>query len=569
MTTAGQVIRPESRWRLHAPQAQQDAIPRFPPIVATVLAARDITTREEAETFYKPHLLPPHDPLLLPGMAEAIERTKEAIAGGELIALFGDFDVDGVTSLAVLSQAFDELGAKTTTYIPNRFTEGYGLNNEAVATLAKRGVTLMLTADCGTSSVEEVAAANRAGMDVIILDHHTVHVDQPDALALINPKRDDSPYPFREMAAVGVSYRFLQALFQSLGRELDESAYVDLVAFGTVADVAPLVDENRAMVVAGLKQMAESMRPGMEALADVSRVAASDISAETFGFAFGPRVNAAGRLAHADTALDLLLSKTRAEAARHAQTLDSLNQQRRENTDEAYALAEELCGASDDPLIMIGHERMNMGIVGIVAARLAEQHNKPAIVFERGESTSRASCRSVADFDIVKAIRTEENLLVRHGGHRAAAGFTIANKNIDEFRARMVNYAAERLDGRDPRPVIDIDADVRLQDLSGLEVRGLKGFEPCGEGNPKPVLLSRNVEVQRTRRIGADQSHLKLTLRDGPVSWQAVAFRQADSPIADRIDIVYSLGDEWQGRGIELVLADFAPSEQGHPLEFG
>ena len=569
MTTAGPANRAESRWRLHAPYAREEAIPRFPPIVATVLASRGITTREQAGHFYKPHLLPRHDPMLLPGMGEAIARTKRAVDRGELIALFGDFDVDGVTSLAVLAQGFTELGGTTTTYIPNRFTEGYGLNIEATATLASRGATLMITADCGTSSVDEVAAANEAGIDVIILDHHTVPPEVPDALALINPKRKDSPYPFEEMAAVGVSYRFMQTLFEAYGRELDESRYIDLVAFGTVADVAPLIDENRTMVVAGLKEMARGMRPGLEALAEVSNVTSSDLSAETFGFAFGPRVNAAGRLKDAKLALDLLMSKTKTEATRLALELDALNRRRREECDRANELAEELFGANDDPLIMIGHESMSSGIVGIVAARLAEKHHRPAIVFEKGATTSRASCRTIAEFDIVDAIRREKDLLVRYGGHRAAAGFTIPNENIDEFRARLVNYAAERLSVEKLRRVIDIDAEIQLRDLNGLEVKGLKAFEPCGEGNRKPVLMSRNLEVQRTRRIGADQSHLKLSLKDGPVSWPAVAFRQADAPLADRIDVVFTLGNEWRGRGVELELLEFVPSDEQRTLEFG
>ena len=297
------------RWVLRDPMARQKGIPRFPPIVATVLAARGITTREQADRFYKPHLNLDHDPLLLPGMLEAIERTRRAIETKETIALFGDFDVDGVTSIAVLQLGLRPLGAKTISYIPDRFQEGYGLNPGAVRELRGRGASLLITADCGISSVEEVALGNELGLDSIILDHHTVPEVMPAAIAAVNPKRLDSPYPFTELAAVGVAYRFLQVFYEALGRHLDESEFLDLVAMGTVIDVAPLADENRRIVTDGLVRMRGGLRPGVEALAEVAQVPPERFTAETLGFAIGPRMNAAGRLAHARIALELMLAE--------------------------------------------------------------------------------------------------------------------------------------------------------------------------------------------------------------------------------------------------------------------
>lgn len=555
------------RWVLRRANAEEHRIDGYPPIVGTVLAARGIVKREQANPFYRPHDAEPHDPMQLPDILPALERVQAAIAAKQTIALFGDFDVDGVTSLAVLKLGLGRLGAQVITYIPERFSEGYGLNNGASDHLHRQGARLVITADCGTSSVGEVAHANALGMDVIIIDHHTVPPDRPAALALINPKRTDSTYPFAEMAAVGVSYRFVQALSTVLNRPVDDEDFIDLVALGTVADVAPLFDENRRIVTDGLARMARGLRPGLEALAAVAGVKPENITASTFGFAFGPRMNAAGRLEHANIALDLMLAENFLQARPLAERLEALNQQRRQQCDDAFAEAEELVGAADDPLIMVGSERMHAGIVGIVAARLAEQHHRPAIVYEYGPETSRASARTIPAFDIIGAIRKEASLLVKHGGHRAAAGFTIANGNITEFRERLINTAAELLDDADLRPSIEIDAEIDLADLRGLEIKGLTRFEPCGEGNPRPVLLSRRVQVREWRPVGATGDHLKLRLKQGAATWPAIAFRRGQDLECSEVDVVYTLARDWRGNGVELEVLDLAPSMEGRPLE--
>jgi single-stranded-DNA-specific exonuclease len=567
--SAGTALRPAPRWRLRDPAAHANGIANFPPVVATVLAARGVTTRAKADLFYKPHLAADHDPLQLPGMIEAIQRVREAIAQQEKIALYGDFDVDGVTSVAVLHQGLRALGAITINYIPDRFAEGYGLNVGAVRKLAAGGAAVLVTADCGISSVLEVDVANEAGMDVIILDHHTVPAEMPAALAAVNPKRPDSPYPFDELAAVGVAYRFLQVLYEACGRTLAEDDYVDLVALGTVVDVAPLFDENRKLVVDGLARMRRGLRPGLEALAAVAGVPAERFTAETFGFALGPRLNAAGRLKHADLALDLLLAESPAQARSLAEELDLLNRARQQQTEEACALADEIYGAADEPLIMVGSEKIHAGIVGLVAARLADRRHRPSIVYERGPETSRASARSIPAFDIVRAIRKEAALLERHGGHRAAAGFTVRNENLELLKERLVNTAAEMLDGDELRPLIEIDAETPLAALTGLEVKGLMRFEPCGQGNPKPVLMSRGVRLLDARTVGSDNAHLRLKVKQGMATWPAIAFRQAEVELAEEVDIVYSLQREWRSERVELEILDVAPSAERKPLETG
>ena len=566
MTSA--IGRVQARWRLRDPYAHQNGIANFPPVVATVLAARGITARAQADLFYKPHLAPDNDPLELPGMAAAIARVRKAITDDETIALFGDFDVDGVTSVALLHIALRRLGATTISYIPDRFAEGYGLNFGAVAKIRERKAGLLVTADCGISSVREVAYANELGMDVIILDHHTVPEELPPALAAINPKRSDSPYPFNELAAVGVSYRFLQVLYESLGRQLDESEFIDLVALGTVVDVAPLSDENRKIVTDGLARMRTGLRPGLEALAQVAKTPPDRFTAETLGFALGPRMNAAGRLEHANIALDLLLAEDPYVAGQLAERLDLLNRERQRQTEEAYLIAEELCGTADDSLVMVASEQIHAGIVGLVASRLAERRHRPAIVLHRTEFESRASARSIPAFDIVSAIRKEKDLLVRHGGHRAAAGFTVKNENLEILRDRLLNTAAELLDGESLRPVVDVDAEVRMSALTGIEVKGLMRFEPTGQGNRKPVLLSRGVTVVNSKAVGADGSHLRLTLRDG-ATWPAIAFRQGDVDLANEMDVVYSLKQDWRGERVEIEVLDMAPSAEHRFLETG
>lgn len=558
---------PKPRWRLRDPFAHQNGIANFPPIVATVLAARGITTRPQADLFYKPHLAADYDPLELPGMPEAIARVRAAIAAHETIALYGDFDVDGVTSVAVLHEGMKPLGASLITYIPDRFSEGYGLNFGAMKKLRDDGASLLISADCGISSVAEVAYANELGLDVIILDHHTVPDVLPPAVAAVNPKRLDSPYPFDELAAVGVTYRFLDVLYEACGRALDTSAFIDLAALGTVVDVAPLFDENRRIVTDGLAQMQRGLRPGLEALARVSGTAAERFNAETLGFAIGPRMNAAGRLAHANIALDLMLARDPLTARNLAEQLDHLNRQRQAQTEEAMNIAEEMLGASDDPLIMVAAEGISPGIVGLVASRLADRRNRPAIVLSKGSEESRASARSVPGFDIVSAIRKEKDLLVRHGGHRAAAGFTVRNEHLDELRDRLINTAAEQLGWEPPRRLIEVDAEARLGDLTGLEIKGLMRFEPCGQGNRKPVLLTRGVQLKDAKTVGAGQDHLKVVVKDGPITWRGIAFRQAEAELDGQVDIVFSLQRDWRGDGVELEILDIAPSFEGRPLE--
>lgn len=563
------------RWRLRGrfPEGALADAP-YPALVRHLLWHRGVRTASEAARFLEgPQAAGEYDPLLLPGMERALSRLRQAVRGGETVAVFGDFDVDGVTASAVLTQGLRSLGVKVVPYIPDRFQEGYGLNLGALDTLRQAGARLVVTADCGTSSHREVDHACGLGMEVVILDHHTVPPQLPAAVATVNPKREDSRYPESELAAVGLAYKLMAALHESLGRAWEPDRYLDLVALGTVADLAPLQNENRLLVQRGLRALARGQRPGVRALMEASGIDPEAVDAEAIGYALGPRLNAAGRLAHARLAFELLLEEDEGEAMRRALELTALNQERQRQTGAALELARELLSREDReaPLIFIGHREISAGIVGLVAGRLAEELYRPTVVYEAGEERSRGSCRSIPEFDITAALRRFAGLMERFGGHRAAAGFTARNETLAALKEALLQAAEEGLRGVELTPAIDIDAALPLSRLGGQALRWLARMAPFGQGNPEPTFLSRGVQVVEVRNIGADGRHLRLKLRDGPVTWPAVAFGLGpESPAAldvrpgDRIDVVFSLAAERGQRDVlELRVKDAAPSGAG------
>jgi single-stranded-DNA-specific exonuclease len=508
------------------------------------------------------------DPHLLPDLERALERLSAAITGGEDIAVFGDFDVDGVTAAALLAQALTELGARVITYIPNRFGEGYGLNVGAITTLRQRGASLLLAADCGTSSVGEVEHARRLGMDVIIMDHHAIPPELPPAVALVNAKllpEAGQESPLGELAAVGVTYKAMAALYQALGRAWQPQRFLDLVAIGTVADLAPLVGENRYLVKEGLTAIARTERPGLRALIEVAGLRPEGVDSEAIAYALGPRLNAAGRLAHAELSLRLLLTQDDGEAAQAARQLNTLNLERQRQTEEALATATELLSAEDAqaPLIFVGHPDISEGIVGLVASKLVDERYRPAIVYQRGESESRGSCRSIPEFDIAAALGRQAHLLVRHGGHARAAGFTVANANLPALKKALLEQAVGELAEAELSPALAIDAELSLSRLRGEDIRWLQRFQPHGQGNPEPTFLSRGVSVVEARLLGNNDQHLRLKLKDGPVTWPAIAFDMGERAVeaGQRLDVVYSLASQRRGDdALELRIKDLVPS---------
>ena len=558
------------RWRLRGrfPDGELEGAP-YQPLIRHLLWHRGLRNAADAAAFLEARD-PAFDPMLLPDIGIALDRLQAAIAADEQIAVYGDFDVDGVTASAILIEALTELGGRVISYLPDRFTEGYGVNEAAIELLAKRGVSLIITADCGTSSIAQIALAHRLGVDVIVLDHHIVPAELPDAIALINPKRIDNRYPETELASGGLAFKLMQALYEACGRPFDAARYLDLAALSTVCDMVPLRGENRWLVREGLRQLAKAARPGLRALFDSAGCDPARCDASTIGFTLGPRLNAAGRMADAKIALDLLLELDEAKARALALQLNGFNQERQKATSDALDLARELVAEQppDAPLIFIGHEDFQLGIVGLVAGRLMEQHNRPAVVYAREPEESRGSCRSIPEFDITRTLRVAQDeshgqLLVRFGGHRAAAGFTADNAKLDALRESLMRQAEEALRGVDLTPVIDIDAAIPLHRVNGELIQALSQLAPFGMENREPVFLSRGLQIADVRTMGGDGQHLRLLLRDGAVSWPAVAFGMGANELASgqRLDVVYTFSaDRGSDGALQLRVTDFAPS---------
>ncbi|MEX0682942.1 MAG: single-stranded-DNA-specific exonuclease RecJ [Dehalococcoidia bacterium] len=559
-------------WRLRGrfPDGALEGAP-YQPLVRHLLWHRGVRTAAEAFAFTEARD-PVHASHLLPDIDLALDRLSRAIHAGELIAVYGDFDVDGVTASAILLEGLGALGGRVVSYIPDRFTEGYGVNTDAIHRLHDQGATVMITADCGTSSVDEIAAANNLRIDTIILDHHTAPPELPAALALVNPKRDDSVYPESELASGGLAFKLIAALYERLGREFDPDRYLDLVALSTVCDMAPLRGENRWLVREGLRALSRTQRPGLRALMEGAGCDPARADATTIGFVIGPRLNAAGRLANARLALDLLMEQDPHRAGEMAIHLSDLNRQRQAATAAACELARGLLAAEDPdaPLIFVGHKDIPSGIVGLVAARLLDDRHRPAIVYEQGKTESRASCRSIPEYDITAALRTCAAFLPRFGGHSAAAGFTADNANLPALKEALTRHAADKLAGLDLTPIIDVDAAIPLARVTGKLIQSIAALAPFGIGNPEPVFLSRDLEVRDLRTMGSDAEHLRLSLRDGRQTWPAVAFGvgTVDGTIGGdlqpgmRIDAVYTFSaDRGSDGAMELRLLDFAATQ--------
>ena len=529
----------------------------FPPVLRQILFNRGYATDAEARAFLKAKPEFDTDPFQMTGMQAAVERIRYALEHNEPIAIYGDYDVDGVTSTALLVDVLNAFGANVRGYIPNRFDEGYGLNNEALTQLKEDGVKLVITVDCGIRSPDEALHARTIGLDLIITDHH--HPSEgplPPAIAVINSKQPGDVYPDKDLAGVGIAYKLAEALVSSQqpisGFQL--SGLLDLVALGTVADLAPLVGENRFLVRRGLRQMRETTRQGLFSLAAVAELNLSKVNATDIGFRLGPRLNAAGRLDEALAAYELLTTKNVFKAGQLAQQLDVQNRERQKITREMQSQAEEMALAdeTDAFLLFAAHKSFNAGVVGLAASRLTDTYYRPAIVAHIDTDTTRGSCRSIPEFHITDALDKCADILVRHGGHAAAAGFTVENDKLDELVSRLKNIAKGELDGQDLRPTLTADAEVPLTEVRPDLLNALKYLEPTGYGNPDAVFVSREVKVRHSRTVGADRKHLKMNLEDGQgMTHDAIGFRlghlQPDLP--EYVDVMFTYEiNEYNGR---------------------
>jgi len=565
-------LAPRYRWQL-APQPPDALLAAVRhPVLASALAGRGIVGAESARAFLAREVVD-DNPFRLAGMAEAVARLRAAIRAGERVAVYGDFDADGVTATALLATTLRALGADVVTFLPHRTRDGYGVHVHALEDLVRHGVRLVVTVDCGVRAVAEIAAAAAFGLDVIITDHHAPAHALPDAVAVIDPKRLDDAYGDTGLAGVGIAFKLAQALLRASARAdgrrsaLAEEDLLDLVALGTVADVAPLVGENRSLVHRGILALRAARRIGIRALCEVAGLDPAALSARDLGYTLGPRLNAAGRMDDARLALDLLLATDPERARELATRLEGHNRTRRAATDVAVAEAQAaLLGATDAPLLAWSSPTVEPGVVGLVAGDLARAHYRPAIVLRVDGAMARASLRSIPEFDIVAALDAAGDLLERWGGHAAAGGLTVQTGRIPELIDRLTGAAAGCLAGCDLRPALAIDASVAPDALSWDLHHHLERLAPFGEGNPEPRLCAVGALVRTVRTVGQD--HLKLSL-GGPDggAFDAIAFRQADRQVhvGHRLDVVGRLVDDsWQGRSrLQLVVDDLAASDTG------
>lgn len=574
----------QKRWRV-APPIPAELLSQFKgysPIMAQVLYNRGIQTLADIEHFFYDKDIAV-DPFVFKDMRKAIDRITKAVKSSEKIAVYGDFDADGVTATTLMMQVLKALKADATAYIPHRVDEGYGLNVEALEKLAADGAKLVITVDCGIRSIEEVHAGNAAGLDIIITDHHSIGHEIPSAYAVVNPQQEDCPGD-SNLAGVGVAFMVARALLLDGWRRNgsgDKRPYerlveqlLDLVAIGTVADIMPLNSPlNRRLVRRGLEVIRRAERPGIKALIEVSGIRTEQITASTIGFVLGPRINAAGRLDHAMTAYELLSARNYKHALEYAEQLQTLNQKRQSLTREAQIRIQGMIEAEEQlfgNLIFAADQAVSPGIVGLVAGRLTEAYYRPAIILDQGPEESHASCRSIPEFHITQALDGCADLLIRHGGHAQAAGFTVRNQNIDTLRQRLQQKADEILTGLELIPVLDIDVELALRDLNEELVQELGVLEPTGHKNEMPIFLSRRLRVHEYRTVGTDNQHLKLIIAaDGANPIDCIGFRLgiwADN-MPELIDAVYHLEiNEWQGRrNLQLNLKDLRPSTQDSP----
>lgn len=539
------------------------------PLLAKLLVSRGMDSASEAKSFLNGTLEDLHDPFLLSGMKEAVPRIMQAVEQGEQILIYGDYDADGISSTTLMIQLMRQLNANFDYYIPHRSKEGYGLHIHALEEARRQGVTLIITVDTGISAVEQIAYANEAGMDVIVTDHHEPPSILPQAFALINPKLPYCPYPFKGLAGVGVVYKLAEAL---LGHDVPES-WSELAALGTIADLMPLVGENRMIVRSGLKSMSKSAFPGMTALLKVAGWNKGDVSSIQVAFGLAPRINASGRMSHAKQAVALLTAEDAVQAEIAANGLDLLNKERQtlveHMVDEAMAMLEDKKSGGRIPdVIVVAGEGWNVGVVGIVASKILERYYRPTLVLGIDPATGqcKGSARSIPGFDVYEALVSCSELLDHFGGHPSAAGMSLHRDQLSLFEQRMNEFASNRLLPEHFIPKMAVDLECSLHEVTVSVIEEIEGLAPFGMDNPSPRLLIRDTKLIEMKRIGKDGKHLKLTLGQQDKVIEALAFGKGDLAhllsLEDRLDIVAEPSiNEWNGsRKPQLLLQDLSIS---------
>ena len=514
-------------------------------LLATILANRGIVEEKQIEKFLHPKRSDFYNPYEMPDMEIAVNRIAKAIENKEKTIIYGDYDVDGITSVTVLKSFLEERGLKVDEYIPNRLNEGYGLNNKAVETIASQGYTLMITVDCGISAVEEVKYANELGIETIITDHHEPGNELPDALAVVDAKRKDNKYPFRNLAGVGVVFKLSQAIGMRLGLEEKEYLkYLDIVCIGTISDIVPLVDENRVIVKLGLKLVEQTKNLGLRSI--LKSAGYSKIDSTTISFGVAPRINASGRMGHQEDALKLFLSKEINEVNELTQKLNDYNRIRQETEKNIYAEAikqiEKDNLAEKNTIVVMG-KNWHHGVIGIVSSKITEMYFKPSILLCEEDDYGKGSGRSIPGFDLYEALTECKEFIDRFGGHSMAIGINIKKEKFENFKDKLEEIATQK-HIEDIVPILKIDAQVSLDEISKDMVDSLKELEPFGEENKTPLFVFKNLKIDSIRAL-SEGKHLKLTLKDSKNIVNAIGFNLGELTneykIDDRVDVVGNL----------------------------
>ena len=514
-------------------------------LLAIILVNRGIIDENQIEKFLKPKRSDFYNPYEMPDMETAVKRIVKAIENKEKTIIYGDYDVDGITSVTVLKSFLEERGLEVAEYIPNRLEEGYGLNKNAVEEISKQGYTLMITVDCGISAIEEIKYANQLGIETIITDHHEPGNELPKAIAVVDAKRKDNKYPFRNLAGVGVVFKLIQAIGMEL--ELDEKEYLkylDIVCIGTISDIVPLIDENRVIVKLGLKLVEQTKNLGLRAILQVSGY--NKIDSSTISFGVAPRINACGRMGHQEEALKLFLSKELNEVNELTQKLNEYNRLRQETEKSIYTDAVEQIEknglAKNDTIVIMG-KNWHHGVIGIVSSKITELYFKPSILLCEEDECGKGSGRSIPGFDLYEALSQCNDQIDRFGGHSMAVGISVKKDKFEEFKQKLEQIAREK-NIEEIVPILKIDAQISLDEISKDMVESLKELEPFGEENKTPLFVFKNLKIDSIRAL-SEGKHLKLTLKDNKNIVNAIGFNLGELSneyrIGDKVDVVGNL----------------------------
>lgn len=569
------------KWNYEAPSSEAKAEAEelaaevgIHPVLGQLLLQRDLHTAQEAKRFFRPQLTDLHDPFLMNDMQTAVDRLNKAMGRKERVMVYGDYDVDGCTAVALVYKFLRQYYSNIDYYIPDRYDEGYGVSKKGVDFAAETGVKLIIVLDCGIKAVEEIAYAKECGVDFIICDHHVPDDVLPEAVAILNPKRLDNHYPYTHLSGCGVGFKFMQAFAVSNGIEFNKLVpLLDLCAVSIAADIVPIMGENRILAYHGLRCLNSNPSIGMQAMTEVCGLGGKELTMSDIIFKIGPRINASGRMQNGKEAVELLVEKDYAAALEKANHINLYNEARKDldkqMTEEAMDMAAQLPDLEDQHALVIYNEAWHKGVIGIVASRLTEQYYRPAVVLTRSEGMATGSARSVSGFDVYKAVQSCSDLLENFGGHTYAAGLSLKVEHVEEFRRRFLDYVNEHISEEQTEATLNVDAVLDFQDITPQFHSDLKRFAPFGPGNDKPIFCTHRVYDYGTSKVvGRGQEHIKLELVDNKSNniMNGIAFGQSSQAryikTKRAFDICYTIEDNTHKRGeVQLQIEDIRPIE--------